>query len=35
MLATTVDDTPWAATVDYRVGDDLNIFITSNQQSLK
>lgn len=35
VIATSVDDKPWAATIDYSVDDDLNIFIGTNPNSLK
>lgn len=35
VLATSFQDKPWAATVNYTIDDDLNIYISSNPESLK
>ena len=35
VIATSCKDKPWAATVNYKVGDDLNIYISTNSNSLK
>jgi len=35
VIATSVSDKPWAATVNYTVDDDFNIYISSRPDSLK
>ncbi len=35
VLATSYEDRPWAATVNYIVDDDFNIYISTNPDSLK
>ena len=35
VIATSCKDKPWAATVNYSVDDDLNIYISANPDSLK
>jgi len=35
VIATSSKDKPWAATVNYTVDDDLNIYISTNPNSLK
>ncbi len=35
VIATSYKDKPWAATVNYSVDDDLNIYISTNPDSLK
>jgi len=35
VIATSRKDKPWAATVNYNVDDDLNIYISTNPNSLK
>ena len=35
VLTTSYKDKPWAATVNYKVDDDFNIYILSNPDSLK
>jgi len=35
VIATSREDKPWAATVNYTTDDDLNIYISTNPDSLK
>lgn len=35
VIATSFKDKPWAATVDYTIDDDLNVYISSRPDSLK
>ncbi|MGB6838679.1 MAG: pyridoxamine 5'-phosphate oxidase family protein [Microgenomates group bacterium] len=35
VIATSYEDKPWAATVNYTIDDDFNIFISSRPNSLK
>jgi len=35
VIATSHKDKPWAATVNYNIDDDLNIYISTNPDSLK
>ncbi len=35
MIATSHEDKPWAATVNYAIDDDLNIYISTRPDSLK
>ena len=35
VIATSCKDKPWAATVNYTIDDDLNIYVSTNPNSLK